>query len=103
MAFNKQNSVEFFIIHQLSGVNLNAVQGKEDTVEYDTAKWCKAIDRNVRQGPRRWGEVEGGWKLCVANKDFRVNVTHKQIYSNSHTLTLNCSPIIYLCYCVNNQ
>ncbi len=35
MAFNEQNSVEHFIIHQLSGINLNAVKGnlvKEDEV-----------------------------------------------------------------------
>jgi hypothetical protein len=42
MAFNEQNTVEHFIIHQLTGVNLNAVQGnvvKENAVEYDTVKW----------------------------------------------------------------
>lgn len=42
MSFNEQNTVEHFIIHQLSGVNLNAVQGnvvKEDAVEYDSVKW----------------------------------------------------------------
>ena len=42
MTFNEQNTVEHFIIHQLTGVNLNAVQGnvvKEDAVEYDTVKW----------------------------------------------------------------
>lgn len=42
MPFNEQNTVEHFIIHQLSGVNLNAVQGnvvKEDAVEYDSVKW----------------------------------------------------------------
>jgi type I restriction enzyme R subunit len=43
MAFNEQNTVEHFIIHQLSGVNLNAVQGnvvREDSVPYDgEVKW----------------------------------------------------------------
>lgn len=43
MAFNEQNTVEHFIIHQLTGVNLNAVQGnivKEDAAEYEGAiKW----------------------------------------------------------------
>ena len=49
MSFNEQNTVEHFIIHQLTGLNLNAlsarqagVQGnvvKEDAVEYDTVKW----------------------------------------------------------------
>jgi len=42
MSFNEQNSVENFIIHNLTGVNLNAVRGNiasEDAVEYDTVKW----------------------------------------------------------------
>jgi type I restriction enzyme R subunit len=42
MAFNEQNTVEHFIIHQLTGVNLNAVHGnvvKEDAVDYDSVKW----------------------------------------------------------------
>ena len=51
MAFNEQNTVEHFIIHQLSGVNLNAVQGnlvKEDAVDYDTVKW-KYIQADLLQ------------------------------------------------------
>jgi len=42
MAFNEQNTVEHYIIHQLTGVNLNTVQSdlaKEDAVEYDSVKW----------------------------------------------------------------
>jgi type I restriction enzyme R subunit len=42
MNFNELNSVEHFIIHRLTGVNLNAVQSgmvAEDPVEYDTLKW----------------------------------------------------------------
>lgn len=43
MAFNEQNSVEHFIIHQLTGVNLNAIRDgmvKEDPVPYgDAARW----------------------------------------------------------------
>ena len=42
MTFNEQNTVEHFIIYQLTGGNLNAVQGnvvKEDAVEYVTVKW----------------------------------------------------------------
>ncbi|RZK21164.1 MAG: hypothetical protein EOO43_10750, partial [Flavobacterium sp.] len=42
MVFNEQNSVEHFIIHQLTGVNLNTVEGniaKEDPITYDTVKW----------------------------------------------------------------
>ncbi|HBO84977.1 MAG: DEAD/DEAH box helicase [Deltaproteobacteria bacterium GWC2_42_11] len=42
MRFNELNSVEHFIIHRLTGVNLNNVQAgmvAEDPVEYDTVKW----------------------------------------------------------------
>jgi len=42
MAFNELNSVEHFIIHNLTGVNLNAVRGnmvKEDSEPYGAAKW----------------------------------------------------------------
>jgi len=42
MSFNELNSVEHFIIHQLTGVNLNNVQAgmvAEDYVDYDTVKW----------------------------------------------------------------
>lgn len=42
MSFNEQNTVEHFIIHQVTGINLNAVKGNvvmEDEVEYDSVKW----------------------------------------------------------------
>jgi len=42
MAFNELNSVEHFIIHNLTGVNLNEVRAhrvKEDTESYGAAKW----------------------------------------------------------------
>ncbi len=51
MAFNEQNSVEHFIIHKLTGINLNAVHGnvvKEDGVEYDSVKW-KYIQADLLQ------------------------------------------------------
>ena len=51
MAFNEQNTVEHFIIHQLTGVNLNVVQGnvvKEDAVDYDSVKW-KYIQADLLQ------------------------------------------------------
>ena len=38
MSFNELNSVEHFIIHKLTGVNLNNMQSgmvAEDAVEYD--------------------------------------------------------------------
>jgi len=40
--FNELNSVEHFIIRNLTGVNLNNLQGgfvSEESVEYDSAKW----------------------------------------------------------------
>ena len=42
MHFKEQNTVEHFIIHQLSGINLDAVKCntvQEDEVDYDTVKW----------------------------------------------------------------
>ncbi|MCF8425206.1 MAG: HsdR family type I site-specific deoxyribonuclease [Bacteroidia bacterium] len=43
MSFNEQNTVEHFIIHHLTGINLNAIKGNmvnEDPVEYgDPVKW----------------------------------------------------------------
>jgi type I restriction enzyme R subunit len=43
MHFNEQNSVEHFIIHQLTGLNLNSVNGNmvaDDGVLYeDETKW----------------------------------------------------------------
>lgn len=54
MNFNELNSVEHFIIHRLTGVNLNATQSglvAEDPVEYDTVKWkyvqSELLRRNV--------------------------------------------------------
>ncbi len=43
MTFNEPNTVEHLIIHQLTGVNLNPVQGfvvKEDAVGYGSVFLC---------------------------------------------------------------
>ena len=54
MSFNELNTVEHFIIHKLTGVNLNNVQSgmvAEDPVEYDTVKWkyvqSEILQRNI--------------------------------------------------------
>lgn len=43
MFFNELNSVEHFIIHHLTGVNLNNVKDgsvvQEPDADYDTVKW----------------------------------------------------------------
>ena len=42
MSFNEQNTVEHFIVHLMTGVNLNAVHGnivREEAVAYETVKW----------------------------------------------------------------
>ena len=36
MAFNESNSVEHYILHQLTGVNLNVSGAKEPVVRYST-------------------------------------------------------------------
>ena len=51
MTFNELNSVEHFIIHRLTGVNLNNVRDgmvAEDPVEYATVKW-KYVQSEVLQ------------------------------------------------------
>jgi len=54
MSFNELNSVEHFIIHHLTGVNLNNVQSgmvAEDPVDYDSVKWryvqSELLQRNI--------------------------------------------------------
>jgi len=84
MAFNEQNTVEHFIIHQMTGVNLNAVQGnpakagqvmvKEDAVDYDTVKW-KYIQADLLQRDITEVFVERELKeaLCRLNPDIAAN------------------------------
>jgi len=76
MSFNELNSVEHFIIHRLTGVNLNAVHEhvvKEDSVEYDTVKW-KYIQPDML--PREIDEVfiekELREALCRLNPDIEA-------------------------------
>lgn len=73
MSFNEQNTVEHFIIHQLTGVNLNVVQGnvvKEDAVEYDSVKW-KYVQADLLQRDITEVFVEKELKaaLCRLNPD----------------------------------
>ena len=77
MTFNEQNTVEHFIIHQLTGVNLNAVQGnvvKEDQVDYDSVKW-KYVQADLLQRDVTDVFVEKELKeaLCRLNPDIAAN------------------------------
>ncbi|CAN5681818.1 HsdR family type I site-specific deoxyribonuclease [soil metagenome] len=77
MAFNEQNTVEHFIIHQLTGVNLNAVQGnvvKEDAVAYDSVKW-KYVQADLLQRDITEVFVEKELKeaLCRLNPDIAAH------------------------------
>ncbi len=54
MSFNELNTVEHFIIHRLTGVNLNNVEAgmvAEESVDYDTVKWkyvqSELLQRNI--------------------------------------------------------
>ena len=50
MSFNEQNSVENFIIHHLTGVNLNAIHGgvvREDAPAYGTEPRWKYLDPDL--------------------------------------------------------
>ena len=43
MTFTEQNSIENFVIHQLTGINLNAIKNNlvtEELVEYGSVRWC---------------------------------------------------------------
>ncbi len=77
MSFNEQNTVEHFIIHQLTGVNLNKVQGnivKENAVAYDTVKW-KYVQADLLQRDITDVFVEKELKeaLCRLNSDIASN------------------------------
>src|SRR5450759_4489929 len=42
MTFTEQNSIENFVIHQLTGINLNAVKNnlvEEELVDYGSVRW----------------------------------------------------------------
>jgi len=77
MAFNEQNSVEHSIIHQLSGINLNAVKGnlvKEDEVAYDTVKWNYVqADLLPRDLTEVLLEKELKAALCRLNPDIKAH------------------------------
>ena len=88
MAFNEQNTVEHFIIHQLTGVNRNAVRGnvvREDAVEYGSAVKWKYIQAELLQRDVTEVLVEKDLKaaLCrlnpaiAANPDKAEEVIHK--------------------------
>ncbi len=75
--FNEQNTVEHFIIHQLTGVNLNAVQPnvvKEETVAYDSVKW-RYIQADLLQRDITDVFIEKELKhaLCRLNPAIAVN------------------------------
>ncbi len=77
MSFNEQNTVEHFIIHQLSGVNLNAVEGnivKEDPVNYDSVSWkYLQSDLLARDITEVFIEKELKAALCRLNPDIAAN------------------------------
>lgn len=73
MSFNEQNTVEHFIIHQVTGINLNAVKGNvvmEDEVEYDSVKW-KYVQADLlkRDITEVFVEKELKAALCRLNPD----------------------------------
>ncbi|MHC1706317.1 MAG: type I restriction endonuclease subunit R [Bacteroidales bacterium] len=77
MAFNEQNTVEHFLIHQLTGVNLNAVQGnlvREDAIEYGSVKW-KYIQADLLHREINEVMVEKELKdaLCRLNPDIALH------------------------------
>ena len=77
MSFNELNSTEYFIIHRLTGVNLNAAHGnvvQEGPVEYEGVKW-KYIQPELlpRQITEVFVEKELRAALCRLNPDIEAN------------------------------
>jgi len=78
MSFNEQNTVEHFIIHQLTGVNLNAVKGnvvREDEVAYsDEVKW-KYVQADLlqREITEVFDEKELKAALCRLNPEIAAH------------------------------
>ena len=78
MGFNELNSVEYFFIHKLTGVNLNEMrQGNvvEEHVEpYDTVKWryvpAELLKRDITEVLL---EKELKASLCKLNPDIDRN------------------------------
>ena len=81
ITFNEQNTVEHFIIYQLTGVNLNDVQGnvvKEDAIECDSVKW-KYVKADLLQRDVTDVLVEKELKeaLCRLNPTIAANTSIK--------------------------
>ena len=77
MSFNELNSTEYFIIHRLTGVNLNAAHGnvvQEGPVEYEGVKW-KYIQPELlpRQITEVFVEKELRAALCRLNPDIEAH------------------------------
>lgn len=78
MSFNELNSVEYFFIHRLTGVNLNSVQSgsasEEPIPAYDTVKWryvsSELLKRDITEVLL---EKELKETLCRLNPDIQNN------------------------------
>ena len=82
MAFNEQNTVEHFIIHQLTGVNLNNIVGtrhgmsvQEDAIEYEGGVKWKYVQADLLQRDITEVFVEKELKeaLCRLNPAIATN------------------------------
>ena len=49
MSFTELNSVEHYIIHQLSGINLNTNEAQEPTTDYG-AQWVYKSSDEIQRG-----------------------------------------------------
>jgi type I restriction enzyme R subunit len=98
MSFTELNSVEHFIIHQLSGVNLNAVTGnvvKEDAVSYDTVQW-RYVQSDVLQRDITEVLLEKELKeaLCRINPAINAQPDHAdEVIRKLRTILLSVSNV----------
>ena len=97
MSFNELNSVEHFIIHKLTGVNLNNVQSgivAENAVEYDSVKWkyvqSELLQRNIDDVLL---EKEMTEALCRLNPEIAAQPERAEEVIHFGSIRLHCASL----------
>tara|TARA_R110000868_G_scaffold411461_1_gene704394 strand:- start:1227 stop:1568 length:342 start_codon:yes stop_codon:yes gene_type:complete len=87
MAFNELNSVEHYIIHQLSGVNLNATGVQEGKAGY-VAEWEYKAANEIPRGVNEVlvESVEAELLYLIRKKTGKWTCFQNEIHFNNHNL-----------------
>ncbi|MDN3515932.1 MAG: hypothetical protein NG747_16265 [Candidatus Brocadia sp.] len=101
MSFNELNTVDHFIIHRLTGVNLNAVQSgvvAEDPVEYDTVAWkyvqSELLQRNIEDVLL---EKELTEALCRLNPEIAAQPERAEEVIHKLRSSILCAQCVFIC------